>query len=59
MRDGSLISMATRAVPHAFAGGVDPRVGGCKAHPRGAREGHGELSGDGRGDDVSHDARGA
>lgn len=41
------------AVPHAFAGGVGPRVGGGEAHPRGARGGHGKLPRDGRGDDVS------
>lgn len=48
--------MATHlAVPHAFAGGVDSRFGGRKAHPGGARGGRGELSGDCRGDDVSCD----
>lgn len=49
--------MATRAraVPHAFTGGLDSRVGGREAHPGGARQGHGEFSGDGRGDDVSRD----
>lgn len=44
------------AVPHAFTGGVDSRVGGREAYPGGSREGHGKLPGDGRGDDVSHES---